>query len=46
MNMHKQLTPLKRILGLVALTLVFPALSQSPNDYPSKPITKQQNATF
>jgi hypothetical protein len=46
MNMHKQLTSLKRILGLAALTLVFPALSQSPNDYPSKPITKQQNATF
>jgi tripartite-type tricarboxylate transporter receptor subunit TctC len=39
MNMHKQLTPLKRILSLVALTLVFPALGQSQNDYPSKPIT-------
>jgi len=37
--MHKQLTSLKRVLGLAALTLVFPALSQSQNDYPSKPIT-------
>jgi tripartite-type tricarboxylate transporter receptor subunit TctC len=37
--MHKQMTSLKRLLGLVALTLVFPALSQNQNDYPSKPIT-------
>ncbi len=39
MNMHQQLTPLKRLLGLVAFTLVFPVLGQSQNDYPSKPIT-------